>query len=306
MFSRLFLSCFLLLSLSTDSIAEQTEQPIHGSLEPTETKYVARSQWMKRLPQDALLSNLSIPGTHDSAALHNGFSFGFARCQSLTLREQLDLGIRFLDIRCRHQNDRFQIYHGVINQRISFAEVMQVCDAFLDENPSECLLISVKEESKSEAITRDFQATFLEETKPYRQRWYTAEVTPSVGIARGKIVLIDRVGNLGGLNWVKMNLQDDYQALPEVKKQKIAQHLDATRDGGFDQWFLNYASGTVPSRLINPESYASLINPFLLSQVNQRQGDRLGVVVMDFPSEEIVEKIIESNRFPRSQNVDRE
>ena len=297
--SRLFTSCLLLLMLLNHLKAVQAEQPVAGSLRSEGTKQLVLSQWMKRLPQKVLLSNLSIPGTHDSGALHNGLSFGFARCQSLTLREQLDSGIRFLDIRCRHQRDRFQIYHGVINQRISFAQVIRVCEEFLAENPTEILLMSVKEESTSEEVTRDFQATFIAEIAPFKARWCIAKVNPSVGDVRGRIVLVDRVGTLGGLDWSTMNLQDDYQALPEIKKQKIAKHFDAAMGDGSGQWFLNYCSGTVPSRLINPESYATQINPFLLEQVKARHGNRLGVVIMDFPNQEIIEAIVMSNRCLR-------
>ena len=302
--SRLFPLCLLLLMLPNHLKAVQVEQPVAGSLRSEETEQLVLSKWMKRLPQNVLLSNLSIPGTHDSGALHNGLSFGFARCQTLTLREQLDSGVRFLDIRCRHQRDRFQIYHGIINQRISFAQVIRVCEEFLDDNPNEILLMSVKEESTSEEITRDFQATFIAEIAPSRDRWCIAEVNPSVGDVRGRIVLVDRVGKLGGLDWNKMNLQDDYQALPEIKKQKIAKHFDAAMGDGSGQWFLNYCSGTVPSRLINPESYATQINPFLLEQIKARQGHRLGVVIMDFPSQEIIEAIVMSNRFLRELSVD--
>lgn len=297
--SRLFPLCSLLLMLLNNLNADHVEQPISGSLRSEETEQLNFSQWMKKLPQNAILSNLSIPGTHDSGALHNGLSFGFARCQSLTLREQLDSGIRFLDIRCRHQRDRFQIYHGVINQHISFAQVIRVCEEFLAENPTETLLMSVKEESTPDEVTRDFQATFIAEIAPFKDRWCIAKVHPSVGEVRGRIVLVDRVGKLGGLDWSKMNLQDDYQAMPEIKKQKIAKHFDAARGDDSGQWFLNYCSGTVPSRLINPESYASQINPFLLEEVKARQGHRLGVVIMDFPSKENIEAIVMSNRLLR-------
>ena len=81
------------------------------------------ANWMARLPDSHLLSQLSLPGTHDTCALYNGFSFGFAKCQAWALADQLNAGIRFIDIRCRHLGDRFAIYHGVIDQRISFDDV---------------------------------------------------------------------------------------------------------------------------------------------------------------------------------------
>ena len=118
------------------------------------------SDWMSRLPDDALLSQLSLPGTHDSCALHNGLSFGFAKCQSWSLEDQLKAGIRFVDIRCRHVNNGFLIYHGIIDQQMTFAEVRDTCRRFLQQHPTETIVMSIKEESTPENNSRSFAATY--------------------------------------------------------------------------------------------------------------------------------------------------
>src|SRR5579864_9502172 len=69
------------------------------------------SNWMASLDSHLLLSQLSIPGSHDTMALYEPFP-GTTKCQNLSLAEQLMAGVRFLDIRCRHTNNAFAIYHG--------------------------------------------------------------------------------------------------------------------------------------------------------------------------------------------------
>ncbi len=175
------------------------------------------SSWMARLPDSVLLSQLSLPGTHDSCALHDGLSLGFAKCQSWSLEDQLKAGVRFIDIRCRHVGDRFLIYHGAIDQRMTFEEVRTACSRFLEKHPTECIVMSVKQESTPKGNSRSFPETFAAITEGDRSLWNINKETPMLGGVRGRIVLVDRVGSLGGLQWGKMKRQDEYKALPERK-----------------------------------------------------------------------------------------
>ena len=305
----LLVMSFVILFFLTNSVAcfatdGEAENPsVSFEVKPSQLTVDRGHDWMKAVNGNSLLSQLSIPGTHDSCALRNGLSFGFARCQSWQLDSQLQAGIRYLDIRCRHRFDRFHIYHGIIDQKISFSRVLEICYDFLNENPSECVIVSVKQEARPESVTRSFRETFDQEIESNRGRWIISNQTPTLRKARGRLVLVDRVGNLGGLAWREMQLQDDYQAIPSVKKVKIKQHFDSIPKVPDKRWFLNYCSGTVPSQLINPSSYASKINPFALNQVNRRLGKHLGVVVMDFPGDRLVQKIIESNFSGRPQGL---
>src|SRR4051794_14918530 len=53
-------------------------------------------RWMGALDQRRKISEITIPGTHDSATWTLS---GNAQCQTSDIRQQLDAGIRFLDIR---------------------------------------------------------------------------------------------------------------------------------------------------------------------------------------------------------------
>ena len=69
--------------------------------------------WMKDLSDDALVDEISIPGTHDTMTSHSSNCYLLVGCgtQSMLLADQLMAGIRFLDIRLRLWYDDFSIYH---------------------------------------------------------------------------------------------------------------------------------------------------------------------------------------------------
>ena len=53
---------------------------------------------ISRLKDDVYLSTVNLAGTHDSATAFVGME-KMCRCQSLTVEEQLRLGVRLFDIR---------------------------------------------------------------------------------------------------------------------------------------------------------------------------------------------------------------
>src|SRR5262245_3282787 len=104
------------------------------------------ANWMTTLPSDASLASLSMPGSHNSCARFDPFlpfGGGTTRCQDRDIGEQLRLGIRFLDVRCRHICDKFDIYHGFVSQNLTFASVQDACVDFLHAHSSETILMSV-------------------------------------------------------------------------------------------------------------------------------------------------------------------
>jgi 1-phosphatidylinositol phosphodiesterase len=60
------------------------------------------SSWMANIPDDTLLSNITVPGTHDSCAESN---IPFVRTQYLSITKQMEAGLRFLDLRVRVHSD---------------------------------------------------------------------------------------------------------------------------------------------------------------------------------------------------------
>merc|ERR1719500_2399426 len=68
---------------------------------------VEGSNWMSLIPDSMRLSNITIPGTHNTMTYRLGEVpiggvEGWAQNQYASLVDQLRMGIRFLDIRMRH------------------------------------------------------------------------------------------------------------------------------------------------------------------------------------------------------------
>ena len=103
--------------------------------------------WMGALDENKLLSEFTIPGTHETCSLHGG---PITECQRLSLSEQLNAGIRAIDIRCRHFRNAFPIHHGAVYQKKNFTDVLNDCKAFLDSHPTECIVMFVKNECTGE------------------------------------------------------------------------------------------------------------------------------------------------------------
>lgn len=147
--------------------------------------------WMDRFDDATSLAALSIPGTHDSGAHEEPYP-GLAKTQDLSIAEQLDAGVRFFDVRCRHYQDAFLIYHGGVDQEQTFEDVLAAFATFLAAHPREVVIASVKEESVPDSNTRTFEATFRDYVARGLAPWRLAGDVPMLGAARGQLVLLRR------------------------------------------------------------------------------------------------------------------
>jgi 1-phosphatidylinositol phosphodiesterase len=109
---------------------------------------------MSDIPDDVPVTELSIPGTHNSGSVDG--PLGFAKTQDLDLAEQLDTGIRFLDIRLSHYQDDLLVHHDVVYMGMSYRDILLICHEFLTRNPSETILMSIKEEGRADSALGDF------------------------------------------------------------------------------------------------------------------------------------------------------
>ncbi|KJE19288.1 phosphatidylinositol-specific phospholipase C-like protein [Frankia torreyi] len=249
-------------------------------------------EWMYYLSDSTSIGRISIPGTHESCARYGKGNI-FVPCQTLDVADQLDLGCRFLDIRCRvvgSGSDRsFAIHHGAYYQSIMFGDVQQKCADFLSSHPSEFILMRVKQEYSNES-DETFREIF--NNRYLRSYYYTDGDIPTVGQARGKIVLLGDVAGLGGINYGGPDLviQDDWgNSDPSVKFDEIWAQANASvvyREPGDDRLYVNYVSANDPP-WIAPDGYADLIQPPLYDAIwgnieQWRTVGQLGVMPLDF------------------------
>lgn len=153
--------------------------------------------WMRELDGGWPLTLLSIPGTHNSPACHKALPS--VRCQAVGVAAQLRNGVRFLDIRvsANLDDDALSLVHGAFPVSLTggkyVAGLLEDIYRFLDENPSETVLVSIKREGNGKASDGQLAKTLKNSYVDRRaDRWWTEPRIPSLGEARGRIVLIRR------------------------------------------------------------------------------------------------------------------
>lgn len=155
--------------------------------------------WMSAIPDDWKMGWFTIPGTHETCARYESVP-DTAICQKLTLRQLLDAGVRFLDIRCRHIQNSFAIHHGREFQKLYFDNVLEEVQSFLRDNPSETILMSVKKEHTDSGNTRSFVDTFNDYLSRFPELFDLRATVPALGSkgapdsVRGKVLLVRRFG----------------------------------------------------------------------------------------------------------------
>lgn len=148
-----------------------------------------KNDWLKNISSDKYISEISLPGTHNSGALYEP-AYGTAKCQKYSVTDQLNMGVRFLDIRAGFSAGKLKIKHGPLSQSMTFDKFTELCYKFLEENPSETIVFSLRnEDMKSE---QRFDRLLSSEINDNADRWFTEDRIPTLGEVRGKIMLINR------------------------------------------------------------------------------------------------------------------
>lgn len=174
-------------------------------------------RWMSALPNDTLVTQMIVPGSHDSAAWG---TFLPAYTQAHNIYGQLMGGVRFFDIRIRDCNDcmpsGFKVVHGdrdhlYLNLGELEKVVLNPVRSFLQTYPNEAIFMSVSNEGGT-FNAASFNTRYINTPRPY-PLYLDATVETKLGEIRGKIVLFDRMKLNQGINWVEdgpvMGYQDE-------------------------------------------------------------------------------------------------
>ncbi|MFE6775161.1 phosphatidylinositol-specific phospholipase C domain-containing protein [Streptomyces sp. NPDC057702] len=252
-----------------------------GGLSAAPTAPRPARDWLAGLADDTPVARLSLPGTRHSAVRLGGAQIA---CQRRTVAEQLDLGIRFLDVGCRSAHSALAVHHGALSQRLLFGGVLLACEAFVRAHPSETVLLRLRQEY-STVPDAEFRRVFDLYGAGFR-RLLRLDATPStLGQARGRVVLLADQPGLPGLPYrdtALVDVQDDTSAAPAAKYQKVERHLRraAAQPGKLHVNYVGTAAHGTPranARYLNPRVRRFLTGP------HGRHLTGLGVVAMDFP-----------------------
>ncbi len=271
--------------------------------------------WMKNIDDSTSLTSLSIPGSHDSGALHSIGDLS-GKCQDLTISDQLKAGVRFFDIRLQLKNDELKIVHGIVDQKLHFSSVLKDFGSFLESHPSEGLIVSIKKESSDTGSSSTFEESLKTALSTYSY-WNTDRSLPkSLGKLRGKAYLVSRYkDNSYGLpaydGWIehdkesttntfdieKGNLHvQDYFKIKDIenKKKEITSCLEYSAKN-LDKLTLNFSSCYFLDSF--PPTYAAttakIINNWLPTLIKEKKN--LGIIVSDFTTSNLCEQIYKRN-----------
>lgn len=158
------------------------------------------SSWMGELRNETPLSLLSIPGTHNSPAHY--YALPSVRCQAVAPKEQLENGVRFFDIRVQPEypadpsKDGLILVHSAFPISLTgtkyFRDLVNVVLRFLDQNPSETVVFSMKREGIGSSTDAQLSRILRDNYVDDGSRWYTAPHIPTLGEARNKVILMRR------------------------------------------------------------------------------------------------------------------
>lgn len=288
---------------------------------------------MKNLADSLPLSEINLVGTHNTCTKYVSARY-VTKCHDLTVAEQLELGVRYLDIRIEKTGDSLKTVHSVIDCRTSFFgreklmfdSVLADCKAFLERNPDEALILCIKRDDGAGS-----EETFDTLYRKYIKNdpvWFTENRIPTLGEVRGKIVFLNRsaidktnpayTDKTAGLNlscWADQTgstprevekvavpsrsggdtgvcfyLQDMYQLSPKNKwSTAVLPLLNNTPENAL---VINFFSAN--NIICSPRIYQHyLFKRFC--KINLEKGRKYGWLILDYPTEEVVKKVFETN-----------
>lgn len=275
------------------------------------------------LPDEIYLSEVNVPGTHDSCTAFCTME-NMCRCQSLTVKEQLNLGIRLFDIRLYKSGKDFYLCHSLADcftdsnkkTKLKFDDVLSDFREFLNDNPEETLIVSVKQDRG--IMNRWFFPAFFERYIVGNEKeWYLKNENPTLKECRGKMVMMrrckifpwwgkDKACGLDFSHWkdqgskhkekiypVIINkkqravVQDRYGLAPQRKWEKCEKpflHNCKCDENNIAVHFISTAYRYKNESLVRS---AEEMNSFFKSY---ELTEKKGWFLFDFPDEEIIEK----------------
>ena len=301
---------------------------------PADAADVRAVNWMENIPDETKLSSMSIPGTHDSCTQNVDMRYIF-QCQDASIATQLKYGYRYLDMRLvlekrsgqetlvlKHNIARCKVSDSPFARTLTLADVLKDVYAFLNEHPSETVIMCMKAENSKDDVAAVQKALYAMIDQA-SERWYLKNEIPTMGAVRGRIVLAtrfddklqvgsDRCGLYFG--WADQGdrtvltdptaesvingretlcVQDRYNYDVGDKITAIRTCLDSSRAAD-DTFFLNFTSTSGSGAVGHPKEYAKDINLDLYAY-EWEAGKAYGVVIVDFGPKKIAEKIYGTN-----------
>ena len=281
----------------------------------------AQNGWMKDLSDNRLVTDLSLPGTHDAATAEGWVGLAeligeaAAKAQDLTIKEQWAVGVRAFDLRPQLDGDVLRCMHGISGTKLLVGDFFARLRDLLAASPSEFAIVACKVDSESEKWANMF--TSLLHSDSLQSLFVPFNPRMTVGDVRGKILLLSRNkyddtpvggfvngwssskdfadqqgGTITGSNGKSCPLwmQDYYEPNKdrEGKETAIRLMLDAAMSRNLDAaqpaWVMNYTAGNTQTFLSDGyRENAEYANQLVIDYLaDETHKGSTGMVMMDF------------------------
>ncbi|XP_015257557.1 PREDICTED: 1-phosphatidylinositol phosphodiesterase-like [Cyprinodon variegatus] len=252
-----------------------------------------QTDWMKQIPDETRISAIAIPGTHESLRLSGG---PLAAAQVWSLEEQLNVGVRYLDIHVglwlptsSDVTIRDSAWKSL--KSMSLRTVFQKVLGFLDAHSGETVLMKVTLHKLNKNRGKELVKKLIEK---FERRIWTKVAVPLLKEVRGKIVFLQNVEFPQGTENHKSyffesnKLRDVDRKIKEVHQHLCGHYILVTQ--------------TVATTLEKPKELARLVNPqlsqFVREHMQTSTAGCVGVLTMDFPSAHLISDIIKLRVCP--------
>ena len=268
-----------------------------------ETAYSYADEWMAGIPDDALLSSVNIPATHDTGTagvVEDAIpGVSITSCQNLYYDEQLNMGARSFDIRGNATKDDasaadVKIVHGgelwqcqeKDGSDLTLQSILNTSLGFLEKHKSETVILTVKPDAGSTVGLEHAVAEFI---KSNEEKVYCGGDIPSMKEARGKIVFlrrfnltqnyegwVERAMGFNLTNWDDIsykNYEYAYKLYDDGKNHVYIQ--DAYNTYGSEKWA--YILGTMKQTTGQDTSHPIEYNSWVINYTSCARGTPLGL-----------------------------
>lgn len=157
--------------------------------------------WMGQLDDNAFFSQISIPGTHDSATGDGWTGFlgemvgaSMGQTQDLTIAQQLACGVRAFDLRPCVKDNELVINHGMLQTKAKFPETLKLLCQFVKEHPTEFVVVVMRHESDGDSNSNQW-GSMMESclsSTDIRAQLADYKHNITVGELRGKVLILSR------------------------------------------------------------------------------------------------------------------
>lgn len=290
-------------------------------------------KWMEKLADDIKISEINLPGTHNSCTKKVQFSY-LSKCHNLSIYDQLNIGVRYLDIRVEKSSDKLKTVHSIADcytthgkkKKLLLDYVLDDCKKFLKENPTETIILCIKrDDGVSSEETFDL---FYENYLKNDPLWFTENRVPRLGEVRGKLVFFNRchvdfnnknyTDKNTGLrlsNWPDLpkNSEICYSEVPVYKQDKTYDETYIVQDmyklypkekwhkavlplveKPFEKEGLFLNYFSAANFIYSPKIYANYILK-KFEKITLESNKKYGWLIFDFPTKSLCEKVISTN-----------